>query len=551
MQRSTLAKRAWLVLFIAISIFYLWGLGTFPFVGPDEPRYAQVAREMFARRDLITPTLGGLPWFEKPPLLYWLMMIGYRVLGINEYAARLGPALCGLVTACFLWWIGRNIERDELQSSLFDLGGWAALIWLSSTGAIGFSRAASFDIVLTMTITGAFAFFLAAEVRGGNRNPRVYLLRAAFYVLVGLSFLAKGLIGFIIIFGVIGLYYLVRRERPSATFAKSLLWGIPVAVIIAGTWFVPMVFRHGRVFLDQFIIQHHFARFVSNKYHHPAPIYFYLPVLIGMSLPWSVVFGAATVSARRWNWRGPTSLDRLKVFAALWLILPVVFFSLSGSKLVAYILPVLPAIALLAGERIVCALNAGRGQRLLQLSGALLFVLGVGGHWYAATHLDISLTCLNFMAMPLLVAGLVTALLAARIRPYLFALIAVAAITASATALKCAAPRVAQTDSVRDLLRAADKRGYGNVPVTQLHVIERAAEFYAAGRITYGSDGEPVKFESVLQVAEAARRSKSAVLCFVPVEWQMQLLSFAGAKSELIASNGSVALMAVQPPVER
>ena len=108
MQFSALAKRAWLLLFIAIAGFYFWGLGSLPLVGPDEPRYAEVAREMFARRDFITPTLGGLPWFEKPPLLYWMMMLSYRVLGVTEYAARLGPALCGLLTGVFVYWIGKK-----------------------------------------------------------------------------------------------------------------------------------------------------------------------------------------------------------------------------------------------------------------------------------------------------------------------------------------------------------------------------------------------------------------------------------------------------------
>ena len=113
MQLSALAKRAWLLLFIAIAGFYLWGLGSFPLLGPDEPRYAAVAREMFARRDFITPTLGGRPWFEKPPLLYWMMILSYRVLGVSEYAARLGPALCGVLTAVFVYWIGSAIEEAE------------------------------------------------------------------------------------------------------------------------------------------------------------------------------------------------------------------------------------------------------------------------------------------------------------------------------------------------------------------------------------------------------------------------------------------------------
>src|SRR6267143_7272968 len=140
-----LAKRGWLLLFLSIAAFYLWGLGSLPLVGPDEPRYAQVAREMFTRHDLITPTLGGLPWFEKPPLLYWLMIAGYRVLGVSEYAARLGPAICGLLTAVFVYWIGKTIETAgptsdrtaviasaDVEQRREGLGRYSALVWLSS-----------------------------------------------------------------------------------------------------------------------------------------------------------------------------------------------------------------------------------------------------------------------------------------------------------------------------------------------------------------------------------------------------------------------------------
>ena len=109
-----LAKRVWSFLFLAVAAFYLYGLGIMPLVGPDEPRYAQVAREMLARHDLITPTLGGLPWFEKPPLLYWMMMASYRVFGVNEFSARLGPAICGLLTALFIYWIAASVRSPTV-----------------------------------------------------------------------------------------------------------------------------------------------------------------------------------------------------------------------------------------------------------------------------------------------------------------------------------------------------------------------------------------------------------------------------------------------------
>ena len=152
MSTSKLAKHSSNLLFVCIAAFYLYGLGALPLVGSDEPRYAEVAREMLLRRDVITPTLGGIPWFEKPSLLYWMMMASYRVFGVNEYAARLGPALCGLITGGFIWWVGSAIESLNAPGSgeAERAAGWgtgrsSALAFLSTVGAIGFARAASFQ----------------------------------------------------------------------------------------------------------------------------------------------------------------------------------------------------------------------------------------------------------------------------------------------------------------------------------------------------------------------------------------------------------------------
>ena len=125
------------VFFGLVTIFvYLFGL-SFPFIGPDEPRYAQVAQEMLDRGDWITPTLGGFPWFEKPPLLYWLEMIAYKLFGVSELAARLGPALCGLGTVACLWWLGRNFVPGKEKK---DLDNWLAFIAASTLSVIAFAH---------------------------------------------------------------------------------------------------------------------------------------------------------------------------------------------------------------------------------------------------------------------------------------------------------------------------------------------------------------------------------------------------------------------------
>src|SRR6185369_4454981 len=183
---SALAKRVYLFLFAIIIAFYLYGLGKLPLLGPDEPRYAQVAREMLLRGDLITPTLGGHTWFEKPALLYWMMAAAFKLFGVNEWAARVGPAVCGLLTIVAIWVVGREIDRAEESPQGF--GFWGFVAMSVCLGLIVFSRAASFDVVITMTTSWSLAFFLLHELPTTKRKR---LLLAGFYSFVGVSLLAK------------------------------------------------------------------------------------------------------------------------------------------------------------------------------------------------------------------------------------------------------------------------------------------------------------------------------------------------------------------------
>ena len=555
---------------MGFGAFYFWGLNALPLVGPDEPLYSEVAREMFVRRDFVSTTLGGHPWFEKPSLLYWMMMAGYRVFGVGEYGARIGPALSGLLTGVFVYWIGRTIERaTPAQGSLLKseagsgelehdgLARWSTLIWLSSFGALVFSRGASFDSVITMALTGTLACFFVwyigyrtrssseaiADASPKNRNNNLPLI--GFFVFVGVSLLAKGLIGIVIPFGIITIYFLLRRESPPRSFVKSLLWGIPLTFAVAGIWYGPMIYRHGWKFIDEFFIQHHFTRYLSNKYHHPEPFYFYAPVLVAFSIPWTIFLAGAFVSARRWRWRGQTAIDRLRVFALTWVIVPIAFFSLSGSKLTAYILPVLPGAALLIGDRVTRLFREPRGEILIRLSGALLCAVAVFGGMFLARSFPVPSSTVVIVALPLLGAGVV-ALVRPQMRRAVLLLIPICWIVTLVVALKCAGPILGRPESVRDLLNAATARGYGATPVVQLHTLERTAEFYAAGRMSYGSRGEPIKLEGATQVVEMARRDGGVVLCFVPLEYVSQLTGYPSIETEVIGDNTRAALLVVR-----
>jgi len=470
---SALAKRVSIFLVAIISAFYLYGLGKLPLLGPDEPRYAQVAREMFLSGDLITPTLGGHRWFEKPALLYWMIAGSFKIFGVSEWSARLGPALCGLLTIAAVWCVGREVGKD--------FGFWSVIVTASCLGLIVFSRAVSFDVVITMTTSWSLAFFLLHELPSTRRKR---LLLAGFYTFVGLSLLAKGLVGIVIPFGVAGTYYLLRRSWPARSVWLSLIWGVPLALALSAIWYGPVIARNGWTFIDDFFIQHHFARYVSNKYHHPQPIYFYPAIILMLALPWSVHLISALAKARRWEWRGGDNQSIVCVFSLAWLLLPIVFFSFSGSKLPGYILPSLPGATLLVSYRLTF-LRSARWPLLIA----------------SATAVTV-LVALNFFAAPF-----------------------------------------ATRESVRDLLLLADRHGYANAPVIARRGDDRSAEFYAYGRVVYAPNGEPLAFDEI-SVDEARARANKFVV-FIPLEHAEQ---FRGApRIEILGDNGKTAVLGWNP----
>jgi 4-amino-4-deoxy-L-arabinose transferase-like glycosyltransferase len=471
---STLAKRVYILLFAIIIAFYLYGLGKLPLLGPDEPRYAQVAREMFLNGDLITPTLGHHTWFEKPALLYWMIVAAFKVFGVSEWSARFGPALCGLLTIAAVWCVGREIDREDPRGFAF----WSVVVTASCLGLIVFSRAASFDVVITMTTTWSLACFLLYELRNKRRSL------AGFYVFVGLSLLAKGLVGIVIPFGVVGLYYLLRRAWPSRAVWLSLFWGVPLALAVSAIWYGPVIARHGWTFIDEFFIQHHFARYVSNKYHHPQPIYFYPVIILMLALPWTPYLILALAKVRSWTWRGRDSLSIVRVFSLAWLLLPLIFFSFSGSKLPGYVLPVVPAVALLVSDRLTRALDS---------------------KW------------------PLVIAG-ATAVLVVIV-------------------LNFGAARYAGRESVRNLLLLADARGYANAPVLAQRSDDRSAEFYAHDRVVYGANGEPVTFDEISVDEARARGGRFVVM--IPVEYVGNVRGV--STIEIIGDNGKTAVLGWKP----
>jgi 4-amino-4-deoxy-L-arabinose transferase-like glycosyltransferase len=325
--------------FCAFLFFY--GIGAFGLIGADEPRYAQVAREMLERHDWITPVLGGHAWLEKPPLYYWQAMLAYSVFGVSDAAARIPSAIDAtlLVIAVYLFFrkFWRGVEVD------------AALITASCAGVIGYARAGSMDMGLAST----FAIGMLGWWAWRDSGKRIYL--AAFYACMALGMLAKGPVSPFLAAVVIFVFAAVTHEW---RLVSGTLWlpGILTFCAIAVPWYIAVQMRNPQ-FFREFILEHNLARFSTNLYHHPEPFWYYVPVTLLALLPWIVFVIAAFVESIRTWWverrsvRTEPDLElQFSVFAWCWLIVPVLFFSISKSKLPGYILPAVPAGAVLLAD---------------------------------------------------------------------------------------------------------------------------------------------------------------------------------------------------------
>ena len=330
----------WLLLAGFCGFLFFWGLNSFGLIGADEPRYAQVAREMLARHDWITPTLGGKPWLEKPALYYWQAMVGYSIFGVSDWAARLPSAIDATLIVIAVYFFLFRFRRG------FHLDG--ALIAGACAGVVGYARAASMDMPLTASFTIAMLAWYAWYESGGH----AYL--AGCYVFLGLGTLAKGPVAPFVAAVIISIFALAQRD---VRWIWRSLWlpGLVLFFAVTLPWYVAVQIRNPQ-FFREFILQHNLERFGTNLYHHSQPFWYFVPVILLAVVPWTVFVTAATVQTiRAWWSEGRTHLvsgDALNVFLLIWLIVPVIFFSFSQSKLPGYILPAVPAGAILLAEYI-------------------------------------------------------------------------------------------------------------------------------------------------------------------------------------------------------
>ncbi|MGB2672295.1 MAG: glycosyltransferase family 39 protein [Candidatus Acidiferrum sp.] len=354
---STAARIAWAVLILAtLYVCYFSHLGAIGFVGPDEPRYAWIARAMAETGDWVTPRLYGQPWFEKPPLYYWGAATCFKVFGVSETAARLPSAISALLATLALAWLALRMYGGETAR-------WLLLLLPTTVGMIGFSHAAATDMpfsgMLTIAmVSAAIVLRLVPSAEGGaspattsSSTPSTALVLFGFFL--GLAVLAKGPAGIILCGGAV-FFWAIFTKRWRDAFRLLHPAAIAAFCLTALPWYI-LCARRNPDFFRIFIIEHNFKRFLTPEFQHIQPFWYYLPILFVGLFPWiGMTFSAILYSFQH---KLGMELNSATIFFLAFSAFPVFFFSISESKLPGYVLPAIPALVFLAAHALTVALQ--------------------------------------------------------------------------------------------------------------------------------------------------------------------------------------------------
>ena len=341
-----------------LALLWLATLSARPLFNPDEGRYAEIPREMLSGGDWVIPHLNGVAYIEKPPLQYWATALSFRVLGPSEFAARLYTALTALGTVLLVWLVARRFWSLE--------AGWRAVAVLS--GMLMFvvlGQLLTLDMSLTFYMTLSLAAFLLAQL---TRQPRRWMLLA--WAAAGCGVLTKGLVAAAIPVAVLILYSAYSRDFAPWRRLHAK-WGLPLFLVITVPWHW-LAARRLADFLEFFFVHEHVARYLTPIADRQEPWWFFAGVFLAGSMPWTLP--ALRVLGGGWRARTPAAGGKFQptVFLWVWVVFIGVFFSLSDSKLMPYILPVMPALALL-----IAALPAEPLKRDFQFTAILTAIAGI------------------------------------------------------------------------------------------------------------------------------------------------------------------------------
>lgn len=357
-----LTRRGVVVLLLVFTAIWFSNLDYRRLVHPDEGRYAEIPREMVASGDWITPRLNGIKYFEKPALQYWITAAAYSIFGVHHWTARVWPALSGFLGVLFIGYVGLRLGGPLL-------GLYSAAVLGGSAWYVLNAHVLTLDAGVTFWMSvGLGSLLIAQRDDATPTEERGWMLAA--WAALALAVLSKGLIGVVLPGASMVIYTLLRRDW-SLWRRLHLIGGSLVFLAIAAPWFVAVSLRNGE-FFDFFFIREHFARFLTNEAHREGAWWYFIPILLAGILPWLTVF---LWTARRMWTDAPVGRNGFswQRFAVVWSAFIFVFFSMSGSKLPSYILPMFPALALTLGWQLTVLPQS----TLARLTLPLVAIMGV------------------------------------------------------------------------------------------------------------------------------------------------------------------------------
>lgn len=354
-------KTGAIILILLASFMMFFALGDVPLTDPDEPVYAETPKEMLAHGDLLSPRIYGEFWYDKPPMYYWLVAGSFKVFGVNEFAARFPSAFLGLLTVLLVYFSTCNLFNNRT-------GFFAGLMLVTSIEFFALSKAAVTDMTLLFFLTAALLAFL---------HENFYTM----YAMMALATLTKGPIGIVFPLAIIFLYILLTNQWNILSKMK-LFSGLGVYLLFAAPWYIAMYFVHGFAFIDTFFGLHNVARFTKPEHVGRVVWYYYLPVMLVGFFPWITMFLSA-VKASLYN--SEYNEENILKFLQIWWLFVFLFFSVAQTKLISYIFPLFPAIAITVAWNIdrLCR-SRYRETHYWWIAQTILIFSAIAGAWFFA-----------------------------------------------------------------------------------------------------------------------------------------------------------------------
>jgi 4-amino-4-deoxy-L-arabinose transferase-like glycosyltransferase len=353
-----------IVWLLTISFFtLLWHLGDTGLVDETEPLFAEASRQIIVRNDWITPYFNEVTRFDKPILIYWLMALCFKIVGVNEWGVRLPSALSAIALIFLTFYTllkfgypsPKSQENIENNSQNINLKLWFSAI-LSATiiplslPIIAWSRQGVSDMLLTACMDGALlAFFQGYAQETPIIKKRWYW---TFYILISLAILTKGPVGIVLPAIIITAFLFYLGNFRTVLAEMQLIQGLVIMAIATLPWYILVTIKNGSEFINSFFGYHNIERFTEVVNHHSAPEYFYFLVVLLGFLPWSMYLPFSMIRLQFWqrkNWQNTPRETQLGLFSVCWFLAVFIFFTIAVTKLPSYMLPLMPAAAILVG----------------------------------------------------------------------------------------------------------------------------------------------------------------------------------------------------------